>query len=345
MSTGTIGGTLIGGIQDIAALLPLLGTEQCEDHIGSAHTRGYLYAAATPMSIFGSLGMVRAGFKALVASCDIPCWGFVGARKLADMGFKPQGENLALIMFDDNQENYSLNARLEDILHGFEEPGIDDVTKVEVVHQCAKWNVTMMLVTGIASFLSVAPYIHLNTTNITGESSLNNATRWTFPALRALGGLLTATMTQLVIQRRIVTLVHKYFAHKYPALRLASEPRDVEEGQSSKGVPIGDKLDTNSVFTGLIFFLLIIGIIASIVGYVGCFSVVQNTRTKTGPISWLFQEVGLSIIRTILWGINPTFDDPPPLELKLTLGGTEGKKMLLMGWDGVTVRYWKKVGN
>ncbi|KAF8810442.1 hypothetical protein BYT27DRAFT_7253700 [Phlegmacium glaucopus] len=35
--------------------------------VSSALTRGYLYAAATPMSIFGSLGMVRAGFKTLVA--------------------------------------------------------------------------------------------------------------------------------------------------------------------------------------------------------------------------------------------------------------------------------------
>jgi hypothetical protein len=35
--------------------------------VSSALTRGYLYAAATPMSIFGSLGMVIAGFKTLVA--------------------------------------------------------------------------------------------------------------------------------------------------------------------------------------------------------------------------------------------------------------------------------------
>ena len=70
-SSGGIGSTLTGGIQDISAILPLLGTEQCSDQVSSALTRGYLYAAATPMSIFGSLGVVSAGFKTLVACISI----------------------------------------------------------------------------------------------------------------------------------------------------------------------------------------------------------------------------------------------------------------------------------
>ena len=70
-----IGSTLTGRIQDISAILLLLGTEQCsvQDQVGSALTRGYLYAAATPMSIFGSPVVVRAGFKTLVT-----CFYFVG---------------------------------------------------------------------------------------------------------------------------------------------------------------------------------------------------------------------------------------------------------------------------
>ena len=82
-SNGGIGSTLTGGIQDIAAILPLLGTEQCSDQVSSSLTRGYLYAAATPMSIFGSLGVVVAGFKTLVA-----CFSFgdiEGAKILGNM--------------------------------------------------------------------------------------------------------------------------------------------------------------------------------------------------------------------------------------------------------------------
>ena len=95
---GGIGSTLTGGIQDTAAILPLLGTEQCSVQVSSALTRGYFYAAATPMSIFGSLGVVSAGFKTLVA-----CFSFgniEGARILGNMGFEPQGENLSLIMVE-----------------------------------------------------------------------------------------------------------------------------------------------------------------------------------------------------------------------------------------------------
>jgi hypothetical protein len=37
MSDGIMfGATIAGGIQNIAGLLPLLGTQQCEEHIASA---------------------------------------------------------------------------------------------------------------------------------------------------------------------------------------------------------------------------------------------------------------------------------------------------------------------
>ncbi|KAF8804673.1 hypothetical protein BYT27DRAFT_7225291 [Phlegmacium glaucopus] len=121
---GGIGSTLTGGIQDIAALLPLLGTEQCEVQVSSALTRGYLYAAATPMSIFGSLGMVRAGFKTLLA-----CFSFgdiEGANILGNMGFKPQGENLSLIMVEagegGNKGRYIIETRMDELI---EELNID----------------------------------------------------------------------------------------------------------------------------------------------------------------------------------------------------------------------------
>ena len=87
-SSGGIGSTLTGGIQDVAGILPLLGTEQCAIHVSSALTRGYLYAASAPMSIFGSLGVVSAGFKTLVA-----CFSYgeiEGAKVLGNMGFEPQ---------------------------------------------------------------------------------------------------------------------------------------------------------------------------------------------------------------------------------------------------------------
>ncbi|KIM39136.1 hypothetical protein M413DRAFT_75198, partial [Hebeloma cylindrosporum] len=111
-----IGSALTSGIQDISALLPLLGTEQCEDHISSALTHGYLYSAATPLSIFGSLGAARAGFKALLSAISIPRLGFDGAKILADAGFQPQGVNLSLIMLEQDRKSYCAEKRLTSMM-------------------------------------------------------------------------------------------------------------------------------------------------------------------------------------------------------------------------------------
>ncbi|TDL16985.1 hypothetical protein BD410DRAFT_730619, partial [Rickenella mellea] len=111
-----IGATLTGGIQDVAALLPLLGTEQCEDQIGSALKDGYLCVAATPISIFGSLGVALMGFKVLIASINSKHWDFVGAKKLKDAGFRPCGAASQLIMFGEDKDCYLAELRLQAML-------------------------------------------------------------------------------------------------------------------------------------------------------------------------------------------------------------------------------------
>ncbi|KAF8803148.1 hypothetical protein BYT27DRAFT_7110552 [Phlegmacium glaucopus] len=66
-SDGGLGSFLAGRIQNISALLPLLGTEQCEVQVSSALSQGFHRALVAPISIFGSLGIVSAGYKTLVA--------------------------------------------------------------------------------------------------------------------------------------------------------------------------------------------------------------------------------------------------------------------------------------
>jgi hypothetical protein len=208
VASTSVAGTLTGGIQDIAALLPLLGTEQCEDHVSSALTRGYLYAAASPMSLFGSLGLARAGLKTFLASFSIPTWNIVGARTLSNMGFTPKGMNLSLIMVDpnDNDGRYLVETRLDKLV---EELHIDKTKIQDVRHKSIGWNVRMMALSAALCMLSMAPYIFLNVKN---GNSLPHGTRWTFPALRAAGGFLTTAMMQFVIQRRIKTLARRWIS-------------------------------------------------------------------------------------------------------------------------------------
>ena len=309
-SHGGIGSTLIGGIQNIAAILPLLGTEQCADQVSSALTRGYLYAASTPMSIFGSLGVVSAGFKTLVA-----CFLFgdiEGAKILGNMGFEPQGENLSLIMVESgkgkNTGRYIIESRMDELI---KELNIDKNRITGVSHKSATWNVKMMATTALLCAFGIAPYIYINR----GASNLKKSTTWVFPVLRATGGFITATLIQLLIQRRITILSKQYLVKRD---QLPVPNTDVEA--AIEHVVAGDrKKHQMDVRTWLMLFLLLIGLLASVVGYVGCFSVVQNSTSTAGPISWLCLEAGLSVMRLAIWAWNPTGDDAPPLEIILQL--------------------------
>jgi hypothetical protein len=194
-------GTLTSGVQDISALLPLLGTEQCENHAGSALKKGYLYAAATPMSLFGSLGLARAGFKALIASISIARLNFSGAQKLVDAGFISESANLRLIMIDENDRTrYRAETDLEDLVKKMDL----DATRLTMSAKCLRWNIQMAGLTALLSALGIAPYLHLL---LRGQSTLARSVQWVLPVMRVLGGFLVATTVQLVIQSRIVTIV------------------------------------------------------------------------------------------------------------------------------------------
>ena len=209
--SGGIGSTLTGGIQDIAAFLPLLGTEQCSIHVSSALTRGYLYAASSPMSIFGSLGVVSAGFKTLIA-----CFSYgdiEGAKILGNMGFEPQGENLSLIMVEggkgENKGRYIIENRIDALI---DELNIDRNRITGVSHESVNWNIKMMATTALLCALSIAPYIYINLR--ANNLDLKRGTIWVFPILRSTGGFLTATLIQLLIQRRITTISDQYLVKR-----------------------------------------------------------------------------------------------------------------------------------
>ncbi|KAF8064863.1 hypothetical protein FPV67DRAFT_158337 [Lyophyllum atratum] len=389
-SDPSVGTTLTAGIQDISALLPLLGTEQCEQHIGSALTHGFLYVAATPMSIFGSLGMARAAFKGLMAS--ISSHRFIGASKLQDAGFAASGTNLSLIMMDPSHRRRHLaETRLDSLLEALH---IDDVERLAVVTSCSKWNVKMFLLTAVFSIIGLAPYIHLN---LDKRHNLPLKTRLVFSITRVVGGFLTATSLQILIERRLVALLKNRLAFRaldayiaaaktplpggvlwdphqtselclrsleqwfrsghvhspYEHMRLfmgftaigkgaydeklndievgtgrqasvqpvdfsrecghdakpsASESKDTRYHQSSiaalrqKFIEVKTQFALGSEIMWPFIILTALGIAASVVGYIGCFSVVQGSSRSRDPLIWLILESVLSIVRIALWG-------------------------------------------
>ena len=301
---GGIGSTLTSGLQDIAGILPLLGTEQCAIHVSSALTRGYLYAASAPMSIFGSLGVVSAGFKTMVA-----CFSFgdiEGAKVLGNMGFEPQGENLSLIMVEggkgENKGRYIIENRIDVLI---DELNIDKTRITKIFHKSTAWNVKMMATTALLCALSIVPYIYINLG--ANNLDLKRGTVWVFPILRSTGGFITASLIQLLIQRRITTISNEYLVKR--------DLLPVGNGDVEAAAVVEKKNYQMGAHTWPLLSLLLIGLLASVVGYVGCFSIVQNSLSTFGPVSWLCLEVGLSIIRLAIWAWNPMTDDAPPLEI------------------------------
>ena len=127
-----------------------------------------------------------------------------GALMLSNMGFRPLGTNLSLIMLDENKKDKHLvETRFYELL---EDLNVDKTKITEVTHNSTRWNVEMMVYTAFCCLLSMIPYIYLN---LRGGSSLLHGIRRTFPTVRAVGGFLTATMMQLIIQRRITTLCRR----------------------------------------------------------------------------------------------------------------------------------------
>ncbi|KAJ7924511.1 hypothetical protein B0H13DRAFT_1495693, partial [Mycena leptocephala] len=110
MSNGppSFGTTLSSGIQDISNILSLLGTEQCEQQAGSALDGGYLNAAITSVSIFGSLGPAKAAFGIMVA-----CLPF-GEEMLRAVGLEAKGHSVAVIRRDGRR--YLAETRLLQLL-------------------------------------------------------------------------------------------------------------------------------------------------------------------------------------------------------------------------------------
>ncbi|KAJ7105827.1 hypothetical protein C8R44DRAFT_554295, partial [Mycena epipterygia] len=112
-----LGPVVVNGIQDVSAFLPLLGTDQCERHVSQGLERGFWYVAGTPLSIFGSLGIIKAGLATLVISIDSDFRFCRGPRLLHNAGFSPTGILKQLTYaFDTDDSIYVAEQKIRSLL-------------------------------------------------------------------------------------------------------------------------------------------------------------------------------------------------------------------------------------
>ncbi|TEB10252.1 hypothetical protein FA13DRAFT_1806360 [Coprinellus micaceus] len=174
-------GVATSGIQDVSALLPLLGTGQCETLVSSALERGFLYAAATLMSIFGSLGIVKAGFIVLWGSIDHRI--FRGPTLLENAGIKPTGVRKLLVPVetDNATDKGRLYVAEDKLFHHLSNIRIHSVAVRLFSKDLWWWNLSLVGTTALLSSLGLLPYIYL----ITGTlSDAPFEKTWPYPVLR-----------------------------------------------------------------------------------------------------------------------------------------------------------------
>ncbi|KAJ7473421.1 hypothetical protein FB451DRAFT_1249219 [Mycena latifolia] len=378
----SVGTSLVSGIQDISAFLPIIGTDQCEKHVGEALDGGFLYAAATPLSMFGSLGIVKASTAILVASIS-PRF----AQMLADSGFKLEGSVAAMIgappskrdvskhrtsrtqnseTEKDQNEHISpctASQKFRDLL---EEQHINK-SQVRLKFDYKTWNWQLCISTALLACLSISPYVRI----IMSDHSSKGFPTWVPPLLRIVGSAVSVVVAQMIIQIRMQQILQSILDPTQ-----ASEPNsgsktalhDPEPGiatASSSTTPRDSSLQTvpapprkqpsepwsstNEKTAGIIpqlpniipsrlhlaflQVLLFLGIGSTAVGYLGCFTVVQNSHAGDTYI-WLGIEIALALLRIYIWGINPSWDEQTGLRLELELpDNSEKAPTITMGQD------------
>ncbi|KAJ7481848.1 hypothetical protein FB451DRAFT_1556037 [Mycena latifolia] len=372
--------SLVSGIQDISAFLPIIGTEQCEKHVGEALKGGFLYAAATPLSIFGCLGIVKASAAILVASIS-PRF----AQMLADSGFKLVGTVAAMIGKEptskgsDANENedgvqtdgvpqYIASKKFKELL---KERHIDK-SQLELGFDYYSWNWWLCISTGLFACFSITPYIRIIMDYNTRSEGFP---AWAPPLMRIVGSAISVVIAQMIIQIQMerilqmpttvrsssstsdfgpIPLLHaddiemgnitaasnSYQQQPMRHGRNFSQAMTVSSQESSESLVAHEDDSTNQravpaspnhvtplpndvpqrIRLAFLQALLFIGIGSTAVGYLGCFTVVQNSRPVDTYI-WLGVEGALALVRVYIWGLNPSWDEKTGLRLDLRLPG------------------------
>ncbi|KAJ7829623.1 hypothetical protein B0H13DRAFT_2435253 [Mycena leptocephala] len=270
----TFGQTVSGGIQDISAVLSLL--------------------AITPISIFGSLGVAKAAFTIMFASLP-----HIGAKRLQHVGFDSTGDAVRMITL--KGQCYVAELCLQELLKKHFIRDVQGLGLKMARAQFLSWNLWLMI-SSLVPTTSIAFWDE----SIASEVCLSSLNEF----LHKQGGLKDTSVQQ------------PFIAHLFAALKqldenlgafgcfgFAKELDATHAGFDSNTnalvkVKHGLKplLATSWLYRTL-WFAMLVGFGMIVLGYIGCFSIVQDPRSTTTDIyTWLGLEFALALIRMGIWG-------------------------------------------
>ncbi|KAK7051672.1 hypothetical protein VNI00_004651 [Paramarasmius palmivorus] len=344
-----IGTTLANGIQDVSALLPLLGTEQVECHVGSALEKGYLYAAASNLSLFGSLGSAKAAFATCVGT--ITHRRFYGGQWLDNAGFSTAGSVTSMVTIDKDTGLYGAEVKLKKLL---EEQHINDPNLIsgfewsgwrcsereyDVAAVLEQWN-TWNWRDGGQPFLHYWGFV----TSDLWEREYHEVVHNVKGAVKRFIGFQIPHIIRMLRIHHITNTSLEWMKVRYKKTGVLEETHgqkvllleqrvcehlvstSLEEAQEEIPEDTHKSLEHLLAINPLLItyqLLIATGMAMIIVGYVGCFSIVKNSDAPAGPYIWFGMEAFLSLLRMVLWGSNPSWDESTGLTMKLKLHNSQ----------------------
>ncbi|KAF7351899.1 hypothetical protein MVEN_01151600 [Mycena venus] len=317
---------------------------------------GYLYAAVTPVSIFGSLGAAKAAFTIVFISLPF------GSRILKYVGFEPKGDVVASAMLDTDSDRYLAETRVLQLLDKYyirtaQRVSVERPAVTPQLIPLRPWDLSLLVASLFVACLGVLPYVHFSVLHHSPFPALAIF----FPFCRVIGGLLCVFPGQLLLQYRIQKIIKQRLLFKgindilnehntkIPIHHLLWDESHSSEACLSSLVDFlsrskttrfvkhvallfGPESGSKDVANGIKAYLantwqwlalicaLLLGFVMTIVGYIGCFTIVQSSSVPSDTYIWLGTEAALAFLRLLIWGLNPSWDDSDGICLAPTGG-------------------------
>jgi hypothetical protein len=149
------------------------------------------------------------------------------------------------------------------------------------------WNLALVGICLLVSVGAMTPYIPM----IVSSQGTGAFFSWLYPALRVAGSTICTICTQLLLQTRIHEIL----------------------SQQTSDMPFA------SAYAWILRIALLLGSGATVAGYIGCFNNVQSASSHE-TFLWLGLEAFLSLLRVLLWSLNPQFDEDTGLVISIEGG-------------------------
>ncbi|RCH97853.1 hypothetical protein CU097_014765 [Rhizopus azygosporus] len=286
----SFGSVFASGIQDVAAVAAVLGTDICDINAGLALTRGYLFPAACGMSMFGILGLARHILKSFLPQSTAKNLS-IEVEKLDIYRVDKAIQGITKELSPDKK--YHL--LVQDARIRMRVPGYDRSTWIGAFASC--------FILSCANFIPYLP--HYKALLLYPEYSSDSSGPYIYYPL-----LLTFS-----------SFVASFICWFDAVIMLSGSPSLYNIDPSD--MKLFESYHFGSLFARRIGY--VIGLLAAvgiIIGYIGSYLVVQ-TMTPKDTYYWLGFQLTLCFLRLTIWSSNTKKDDLNVIKIRYKIDKTD----------------------